>query len=160
MKKIVLPLLAALLMLNACQSKSNTQDAITQKAVADATSDSDYGTANFVVDGKSFTGKISKQTFTNNSYSVLCQQDEPFQLIQITFKDEATAKKGGSFTPADGMKMHVEANEAEVSVDATMNSKGKGSVEVNGNTLTLKDIECANMSGGKATINSAEIKLP
>lgn len=160
MKRIILPALAALLALNACTSKSKAENDITQKAIADATNDTDYGTATFSVDGKSFTGKISKQTFSNNSYSVLCQQDDPFQLIQITFKDEATAKKGGAFTPADGMKMHVEANEAEVSIGSTMDSKGKGSVEIKDNTLFLKDIECADMSGGKGIINSAEIKLP
>lgn len=159
MKKIILPALIALLALSACNSKSKAENDITQKAVADATNDTDYGTATFFVDGKSFTGKISKQIFTNNSYSVLCQQDEPFQLIQITFKDEATAKKGGTFTPADGVKMHVEANEAEISIDATMNSKGKGTVEIKDNTLFLNDIECESVSG-KGIINSAEIKLP
>lgn len=162
MKLLITVLASCTLALGACDSKSNVKtDTKTTDIPAVNVSDGDYGTAVFIIDGKSYTGKISKQTFSNNNYSIVCQQDEPMRLIQITFKDEAAAKKGGSFKPTDGISLHPSDDEADINIDAVLQSKGKGTVEIKDGKLTLKDISCSNISDDKtAVINTAEIKLP
>jgi hypothetical protein len=61
---------------------------------------------NFTIDGKTYNGKVSTQTFTNKNFSVLCEWEDKsssdynkwkYELFQITFHNEAEATKGGTF---------------------------------------------------------------
>ncbi|CAG5016837.1 hypothetical protein DYBT9275_05647 [Dyadobacter sp. CECT 9275] len=51
----------------------------------------------FNIDGSNFRGKSSVQKFGNGNYSILCEQEDPYKLIQITFHSQAEAETGGTF---------------------------------------------------------------
>jgi len=46
-------------------------------------------TGTFSVDGVNYSGKTETQTFVNDNYSVLCEQDSPYKFVQVTFHNQA-----------------------------------------------------------------------
>ncbi|MCE6991964.1 hypothetical protein [Dyadobacter sp. CY323] len=113
----------------------------------------------FKVDGVASKGKTEIQTFVNGNYSIICQQDEPFKLLQVTFHSKAEAEKGGSFKVGDS-SLNVSAGEVEVGVDGlTFDPDGKYVVSVTGNKIVMTNIKLVQTGGGskKATINECAV---
>lgn len=97
-------------------------------------------TGTYTVNGTSYTGKTTIQTFTNGNYSILCQQDEPFQLLQVTFFNKAEAEAGGTIDVAN-YSASVKTGTVEVTVDGFY-GKSSGSRIIN---VTNKKIDISNL---------------
>lgn len=149
---------------------SNSQDKKVQEIIANELSKSaisldenDAGkTGSFSVDAQNFNGKTSTQYFGDkikDQFSVLCQQDDPFALLQITFANEAEAK--GNPKPADGF-YSMEPGEAHVAVSGTdlgdkefaTKEKSTGSITVSDHQIILKDLQIFNQYWASKTINA------
>ena len=113
----------------------------------------------FKVDGVAAKGKTEIQTFVNGNYSIVCQQDEPFKLIQVTFHSKAEAEKGGSFTVGN-YSMDVDAGEVGVGLNGlTFNPEGKHVVTVTGKKIVMTNIKLVQTGGGTktSTINECAV---
>jgi hypothetical protein len=118
------------------------------------------GSGSFTVDGTSFNGKVTTQQLAQQQFSVLCENDSPYKILQITFKDKTDYGANASFKPSSGF-MTMEAGTAHVSVsgDDEMATKASstGSIEVSGNTITIKDLKLSNMANDKNVTVSATV---
>ncbi len=104
-------------------------------------------TGTFTVDGKTYTGKVTLQTFpSNKAFSVICQ-DDAFGLVQITFHNEADARKAQTVKLTD--LSYSKANEpgtANISLSPFAGGETNTSESAGGTATITAD------SGGKATI--------
>lgn len=74
----------------------------TQPVTTGVNNESSTGkTGTFSVDGQSRTCNVTTQVFTTKEYSVVCQDDN-YGLVQVTFKDEASARLSQSLTVIKG----------------------------------------------------------
>jgi hypothetical protein len=168
MKKTAIILTAAISLLTACgdKKKTTTGDNITNtKEEAGLTVNEDEGkTGSFTVDGTSFNGRSSTQYFgdkVSGQFSVLCQQDEPFALLQAVFNNEKDA--AGTLKPASG-SYSVAPGDANIALSGTAigdkefvtRSGSTGSITVTDKTLILKDLKLFN-SDNQEKIVSATI---
>jgi len=124
-------------------------------------SDESEHAGTFVADGKNFKGRSSTQDFpATKEFSVLCQDDtDPNNstLMQLVFKDEASARTPGTFkivhTSYSGGKA---ANEVSVSFDNVYESDEQGTLTVTKsggtNTVTFNDVEVKTISKEKKTV--------
>ncbi|MCB0507585.1 MAG: hypothetical protein KDD21_04715 [Bacteroidetes bacterium] len=118
-------------------------------------------TGTFTIDGTSYTGNSETQTFVNDNYSIVCQQDDPFKLIQVTFHNKAEAEAGGTFDVAD-FSLNVPTGEAEIGVDGlTFDPDGNHTISVSGKKITISNVSLDQTGGGSKhpTINSASINF-
>ena len=156
MKKITtLVLSCSILLLNACDNKikDTTEPSVIEAATSNDEKDM---TGNFTVGDKTYSGKVSTQTFAaTGQFSVLCQDDtDPSlpKLIQFIFKDEASARAGGNKTPT--YDQGKEQTTAEASVIFELNYKSveesTGIITVNkngsNNEIVFKDLKLKTMS--------------
>ncbi|HMR82170.1 MAG TPA: hypothetical protein PKE30_03525 [Niabella sp.] len=106
MKNVSAILLLAVLIVSCKENKSTTPaDAIIKDAADQALElNTPSGkTAGFSVGDFTYSGKVSTQYFgdkAKDGFSIVCQQDEPYALLQATFASEAQVK--GSLKPAEG----------------------------------------------------------
>jgi hypothetical protein len=120
-------------------------------------------TASFKVDGATFNGKVSTQYFGSNketdNFSVLCQQDEPFTLLQAVFANEKDAKsnnlkpQGGSYNVGAGqfgLSLSVTGSDKEF----IANEKSGGSLKVDGKKMTVTDMKLFDRDGKEKTVNA------
>lgn len=118
-------------------------------------------TGTFSIDGASYSGSTDVQTFVNGNYSVLCEQDEPYKLIQVTFHNKAEAEAGGTFDVAD-YSLNVPSGEAEVGIDGlTFDPIGARTITVTGKKITISNLPLDQTGGGtkKPVVNSASINF-
>lgn len=118
-------------------------------------------TGTFTIDGVSYTGETEVQTFSNGNYSIVCQQDAPFKLIQVTFHSKAEAEAGGTFDVAD-FGLNVPTGEAELGVDGlTFDPDGSHTISVSGKKITISNVSLDQTGGGSQhpLINSASINF-
>lgn len=118
-------------------------------------------TGTFTIDGVSYTGNTEVQTFSNGNYSIVCQQDEPFKILQITFHNQAEAEAGGTFDVAD-FSLNVPTGEAEVGVDGlTFDPNGSKTITVSGKKITISNLPLDQTGGGTKhpLVNSASINF-
>ncbi|HMU97254.1 MAG TPA: hypothetical protein PLC61_10650 [Chitinophagales bacterium] len=124
--------------------------------------DDDTGkTGKFTIDGVEYSGNSEEQTFVNDNYSIVCQQDEPFKLIQITFHNKAEAITGGTFDVAD-FSLNVPSGSVEVGVDGlTFDPDGAKTIVVAGNKISISNLPLIQTGGGSKhpLINSASINF-
>jgi hypothetical protein len=119
-------------------------------------------TGTFSIDGVSYSGETEDQTFVNDNYSIVCQQDDPFKFVQITFHNQAEAEAGGTFDVED-YSLNVSSGSVQVGTSDIITSDPEGSytISVSGKKITINnvDIKSTGGSGATATINSASINF-
>ncbi len=134
---------------NSCDKKSSTNN----------TDNSTDKKGSFTIDGTAYSGKSSVQTFTNNNYSVLCEQDEPYKFIQITFHNKAEAEAGGTFTVED-YALNIASGTVDVGIDGlTFDPNGKATISVSGKKITISNLKLDQTGSGSKhpTVNAASI---
>ncbi|GAB3426114.1 hypothetical protein GCM10027516_29710 [Niabella aquatica] len=150
-----------------CKENKNTMrtDTITKDAadLALGLDRSSGQTANFSVGDITYSGKVSTQYFgdkAKDGFSIVCQQDEPYALLQVTFATEAQAK--GSLKPAEGFysmepgEAHIALSGAKLgSQEFVTKEESTGSISVEGNKLVLKNLKLFNLDGHSKTVNAA-----
>lgn len=119
-------------------------------------------TGTFTIDNTSYTGNTETQTFVNNSYSVICQQDEPFKLIQVTFHNQAEAEAGGVFTVDDYTYSTIPSGAVNIGVDGlTFDPAALGyTVHVSNKHITASSnitLVSTDGSGAMVSVNSVNI---
>lgn len=118
-------------------------------------------TGTFAINGVSFSGETSTQTFVNDNYSVLCEQDDPYKLIQVTFHNQAEAEAGGTFDVAY-FGLNVPSGEAEIGIDGlTFDPDGDYTITVTGKKITINNVDLISSGSGStfATVNSASVNF-
>lgn len=119
-------------------------------------------TGTFSINGIKYTGETETQTFGNGNYSVVCEQDDPYNFVQITFHSKAEAETGGTFKVED-YGINVESGTVHVgTMDViTGDPAGEFTVTVTNKRIVLGSIKIISTgsSSASATINSADIKF-
>ncbi|MCB9032843.1 MAG: hypothetical protein H6553_03315 [Chitinophagales bacterium] len=152
-KKITLIVLMSLsIVTTACSNDKNTDTNSTGK------------TGSFKIDGVEYTGNTETQTFSNGSYSIICQQDNPLKLIQITFHNQAEAEAGGTFTVDDYSYATTPTGKVNIGVDGLTFDPNSVSytINVSGNKITISsNINLTSTGAGTTTttVNSAIINF-
>lgn len=119
-------------------------------------------TASFTVEGIAYKGRVSTQYFADKltgQFSVLCQQNEPFALLQAVFKNEKEA--AGNLKPAGGF-YSMDPGEANIALSGTAigdkefvtKSNSTGSITVSDRTLTIKDLKLFNSDNKEKMVNA------
>lgn len=169
MKKTIIPFLA-LALLAACNNdkkETTISSGESNQSNAGLTVNDDEGkTGTFTADGASFKGKSSTQYFgdkTTGQYSVLCQQDDPFALLQAIFANEkdasGTLKPSASFTSIEAGTVNIALSGTAIGdKEFVTKSNSAGSITVEGKKLILEDLELFNQDNQKKTV-SAEINF-
>ena len=164
MKKTIITCAAALTILISCgdKKKSSSDTGATSKETADLSEDeSDNKTATFTVDGTDFKGKVSTQHFANEGFSVLCQQNEPYALLQAIFTNEKEAHGTTTFKPAESF-YSVPAGEVNIALSGTAvgdkqfntTDASTGTISVDGKKLILKDLKLFNSEKQEKVVNT------
>lgn len=165
MKKILFACMLATLF-TACNNDKDTKAGTPadKKETTNFTSEeSNDGSGTFTVDGTNFSGKVTTQTLARQQFSVLCQQDSPFNLFQATFKDKADFEGNKSFTPSDGFMtidpgtVHISASKDNTEYQTK--SSSTGSIQVSGNTITVKDLLLYDNTSDKRITVSANVSF-
>ncbi len=118
-------------------------------------------TGTFSIDGNSYSGETSIQTFSNGNYSILCEQNSPYKFLQVTFHSKAEAEAGGTFDVGGSI---IDTPSGEVSIGITgltYENDGAQSISVSGKKITISSVELqeTSSSSSKAVINSASINF-
>lgn len=165
MKKLVI-LFLAFIMLAACNNpakEAKVKTGVETENSPGLTLNTSPGkTGTFSTEDISCTGKTSTQYFgdkAKDGFSIVCQQDEPYAMLQATFANEAQAK--GSLKPAEGF-YSMEPGEAHISLSGAKlgsqefvtKEESTGSILVEGNKLMLKNLKLFNMDGSSKTVNA------
>ncbi|MEJ7826602.1 MAG: hypothetical protein WKF91_00340 [Segetibacter sp.] len=151
MKKITtLVLSCTILFLTACDNNKskNTNEKSTEESTVKETvpsEESTGGTGTYTAEGTTYTGKVTTETTGYKHFKVTCEGDM-VQVIEFFFKNEETARKGGSFKP--GSMTLLEPMEVGI-----MNGIGLNSKEGLGGTVAVSG------SGGKNVIEFQDVKL-
>jgi len=118
-------------------------------------------TGKFTIDGVEFLGNTEVQTFVNGNYSIVCQQDDPFKLIQVTFHNQAEAETGGTFEVED-YTLSVPTGTVNIGVDGlTFDSHGSHTITVSDKKITINNVSLDQTGGGTKhpLINNASINF-
>ncbi len=158
MKKTILTCAVAFTLLTAYgQDITTTAETADKPKTASFTSEETEKTGSYTVDGQTYKGKITLQKMAKDQYSVLCQQDEPFSLLQLIFTNEkearssATLKAGDSFYSMEPGEVHVSLSGDK---DFVTTSESTGSITVSGNSVTLKDLQLINSDKKSKVVNA------
>lgn len=133
-------------------------------------------TGTFTFGGDTVACKTSHQDFAaTGEYSVLCENDDDdsnYRFVQITFKDEASARKAQSLTFTGPFAFKPEDHEAADAVavshtdkdgtlDSDDDSTGSAKVAVSGghNVLTLTNVSLSTVSSEDTGEVSASIEF-
>lgn len=157
MKKIFISAVFVIAFLMSCE-KSPKESNVEGIGISESSKE-----GSFTVDGKTVEGKVSTQYFGSNketdNFSVLCQQDEPFTLLQATFANEKNASAAN--LKAKGQSYKVSEGEFDVSLSVPESSKqfiatdeSGGTISVSGNILTISDIKLFDADGKEKTVSS------
>ena len=177
MKRTFILGFCSLLFLASCKNNGNTastESANSETASAGMETSSSDKIGTFSVDGKEYKGKIEVQHFGakgKENFSVLCQQDgsnSAFALLQTTFVTESDARGSGEIKIYDGSILPMtdpKPGIATVSLsgfgesfgDKEFSGTGKstGTINVDGNTISIKDLKIFNREGASKTINAS-----
>jgi hypothetical protein len=118
-------------------------------------------TGTFSIDGVSYSGNTEVQTFVNDNYSVICEQDDPYKLIQVTFHNKAEAEAGGTFDVED-YSLDISSGSVNVGIDGlTFDPIGSKTITVTGKKITISNLPLDQTGGGtkKPVVNSASINF-
>lgn len=152
MKKTIIVFAVVMLFISCGDKKKTASGETTSTETKGLTVDEsdDSKTANFTVDGASFAGKVSTQHFGGESgnFSVLCQQDEPFALLQAVYANEKEATGSGELKASESA-YNVGTGDVNVALSGTAigekefktTSASTGTISVDGKKLILKDLK-------------------
>ncbi len=150
MKKTIITCAAAVTLLISCgDNKKSSSDTGTSKETTSITEEeSEDKSATFKVDGTEFKGRVTTQQFANEGFSVLCQQNEPYALLQAVFTNEKEANGTATFKPAESF-YSVPAGEVNIALSGEdekfqTSDKSTGTISVDGKKLILKDLKLFN----------------
>lgn len=162
MKKTMCVLALAMVMLS-CGDKKKTDSGTTTSDTSGLSNNSSDKTASFTADGTSYSGRVSTQHFGGESgnFSVLCQQDEPFALLQAVFANEKEAKATATYPPA-GSSYNVAAGLVSVALSGTAigdleyitTSKSTGTIKVEDDKLILTDLKLFNRDNKEKVVTA------
>lgn len=165
MKKTIIVSAAMLLLVSCGENKttaSNEASSTDSKALTVNESD-DSKTASFTVDGTTYKGKVSTQQFagTAGNFSVLCQQDEPFVLLQAVYANEKEATGNGELKASESA-YNVKEGLVNVALSGTAigakefitKSTSTGTITVAGRTLVLKEVKLFNSDNEEKVVNA------
>ena len=121
------------------------------------------GSNSFMVDGKEYFGKIETQYFGDEktgAFSVVCQQDDPLVLLQITFANEADAGTEKNLKLTQNF-MRLENGEVNISLSGTamgaleyVSSGAEADVSIKDRTIIIKNLQLANRDAAIKTVNA------
>lgn len=117
-------------------------------------------TGTFKIDGVSYKGTTSILTI-GGIYSVSCEQDNPYKLIQVHFGSKEEAEKGGTFNVRD-FGIDAIKGEVEVGVDGlTFDPDGSYTVTVKDKKITMNNVKLIQTGQGtkKPVINECVIEF-
>ncbi len=162
MKKTIITCAAAFTLLISCgDNKKSSLDTNTSKETSSVTEDeSEDKSATFKVDGTEFKGRVSTQQFANDGFSVLCQQNEPFALLQAVFANEKEANGTTTLKPAESFYNLSEGVSIALTLgDEKFNTtdKSTGIISVDGKKLILKDLKLFNTDNKKEKVLNTTI---
>ena len=169
MKKSIIALVSAIILLIACGDKKKTSSAESSSSAENTglTVNKDEEKAgSFSAEGTDYKGKSSTQYFgdkVTGQFSVLCQQDEPLALLQAVFANEKEAT--GTLKPIEGF-MSMQAGEAHITLSGTAigdkqfvtKSNSTGSIAIQGKKMIIKDLKLFN-SDNKEKVVTANIEF-
>ncbi|MEZ5055367.1 MAG: hypothetical protein R2807_11515 [Chitinophagales bacterium] len=118
-------------------------------------------TGTFTIDGTSYTGNTETQTFVNDNYSIVCQSDEPYKFIQITFHNKAEAEAGGTFDVED-YSLNVSSGSVQLGTSdiITADPTSSKTIAVSGKKISINNVTIqSTSSSATTTINSANINF-
>lgn len=118
-------------------------------------------TGTFTVDGVSYNGDTEEQTFVNDNYSILCQSDDPYKFVQVTFHNKAEAEAGGTFNVED-YSLNVASGKVELGTSdiITADPTSAKTITVSGKKITINNVTIkSTSSSATTTINSASINF-
>ena len=154
------------LLMTACGSKEKAKS---ESASSESEQSEDPKKGTFTVNGKTYEGKVSVQTFpATGEFSVLCQ-DDAVGLVQITFKNETTARIPQQFkfdkALASGNKDATVINASFMpfgggsSVDSVGGKSGTAtsSKTAQGNEISFENIELESPDGNVKLPVSAKV---
>ena len=153
MKKILMGLLTFCAMFVGCENKKEYVPEVV----------STNGSNAFTVDGKEYFGKVETQYFGDEktgAYSIVCQQDDPLVLLQITFANEEDAGSEKHLTLTQNF-MRLENGEVYISLSGTamgalefVSTEAKGDVSVKDRTVTIKNLKLTNRERAIKTVSA------
>lgn len=118
-------------------------------------------TGTFTIDGTSYTGNTEIQTFVNANYSIVCQQDDPFNFVQITFHNKAEAEAGGTFD-VDDYSLNIASGSVNIGTGdiITANPVGTHTISVINKKITFSNVKIKSTSSStNSTISTANINF-
>lgn len=161
-------LLLALLLINACNSSTEKNETTSAE---EESADEDVKTAKVIIgdidQDTTIQCKISTQFFGSNrdtdNFSVLCQQDEPLHILQVTFANESEARSGKALNIKGGS---YKVNSGEFSIEYSnpdgkqfiAKSESSGSLKVQNNRIYISDYKLYDSDKNERIID-AEIEF-
>ena len=152
MKKSLIYIVLCGMFLYSCNSSTNTSNNTSPEAATNTEADSEETeskkTGEFTVDGNTYKGEVTTQTFGNKNYSVLCQwnsEGSDYALLQITFHNESEALNNKNLTIYHGSQLPMtEPNPNDYTINLSGLGKQFGSEEFTGaegsnGTITVSD---------------------
>lgn len=107
----------------------------------------------YTIDGKTYTGKVSTQVFVNKNFSVLCEYSDEsssdyknwkYDLLQITFHNEAEARKGGTFIVSSAGRINQESGTVSLGGHegfGNLFGDGKSTITVSNQTIKISNMK-------------------
>lgn len=164
--KGVLILIIALLMLVSCNNgTTKTQleaNNIYEKSIAVSVKNQTPTTGIFSTAGLSFKGNTNTQYYGDSNtdhFAIICQQGNPYALLQVTFFSKADAT--GFSKPSEGFYA-IKPGHAHISLSGVnMGSQeystkevSTGTIETNENKLFLKNVTLFSIDGDSTIVNA------
>ncbi len=116
----------------------------------------------FIVDEITYNGTVSIQYFDDKrqeQFSIICQQNEPFTLLQVTFANEDQLKGSlqpvGSFYTIRSGKAHISLSGAKIGTNEFVTrNESSGSIAVANHKVIIKDLELFATNGAVKKVNA------
>ncbi len=150
-----------------CDQSASVNQTVAETVKADIQIDDTEVMASFNLDGVEHPCKLSTQYFGSNketdNFSVLCQQDEPFFLLQAVFANEKNVRsgavlksKGGSYKVGEG---EFGLSVTEGSEEYSAKSAATGTLQFVNNELVIVGVELIRSEQSNTKIVSAKLPL-
>lgn len=174
MKKSIIYIILCGMFLYSCNSSTNASNSASPDTSSNTEANSEETetkkTGEFTVDGNTYKGEVSTQTFSNKNYSVLCQwnsEGSDYALLQITFHNESEALNNKNLTIYHGSQLPMtEPNPNHYTIalsglgkqfgsEEFVGAEGSnGTISVSDKKITITDMKLFTRSKEVRTINA------